>query len=311
MFKQEFTFEGSKKIPYTLHGMLWLPEDREVERIVQICHGMTEHIGRYEAFAREMTKQGIGVAGFDLRGHGKNAGDAACASFGEGGWQCAIEDMHIFYELIKEKYPSAKQYMFGFSLGSFLLREYLMQYDHSQVDGAIIMGTGHQPAPLLNIIIGVLKGEIKKAGWDQTTPLVQNLSFGTYNKKFKPNRTNSDWLCKDEAELDAYISDELCRKDISAGLFSDLLGSMVRAGDKKAFEKYRKDLPVLLLSGKEDSVGDFGKGVQTLYKLLQKNGMKDVSLQLYDQARHDVLHEEASGVAEQARTYITQWILKH
>ncbi len=309
--KQEFTFEGSKKIPYTLHGMIWLPEDREVKCMVQICHGMTEHIGRYEAFAKAMTEQGIGVAGFDLRGHGKNAGDSTCASFGEGGWQCAIEDMHIFSEMIKTKYPNAKQYMLGFSLGSFLLREYLMQYDHSRVDGAIIMGTGHQPAPVLNMIMAVLKGEIKKAGWDRTTPLVQNLSFGTYNKKFKPNRTNSDWLCADETELDAYIADSLCRKDISSGLFSDLLGSMVRAGDKKAFEKYRKDLPMLFISGKEDAVGDFGKGVQTLCKLMQKRGMKDVSLQMYEKARHDVLHEEVSGVAEQVRTYMIQWILKH
>ena len=309
--KQEFTFEGSKKIPYTLHGMIWLPEDREVKCMVQICHGMTEHIGRYEAFAKAMTDHGIAVAGFDLRGHGKNAGDAACASFGEGGWQCAIEDMHLFSEMMKEKYPNAKQYMLGFSLGSFLLREYLMQYDHSHVDGVVIMGTGHQPAPLLNMLLAVLKGEIKKVGWDQTTPLVQNLSFGTYNKKFKPNRTHSDWLCADEAELDAYNADAFCRKDISAGLFSDLLGSMVRAGDKKAFEKYRKDLPVLFISGKEDAVGDFGKGVQTLYKLMKKQGMKDVSLQMYEKARHDVLHEEASGVTEQARDYMIQWILKH
>ena len=99
---------------------------------------------------------------------------------------------------------------------------------------------------------------------------MQNLSFGTYNKKFKPNRTNSDWLCADEAELDAYIADDLCRKDISSGLFMDLLSSMKRTGENKAFANYRKDMPVLLISGKEDPVGDFGKGVKKVYKKLIK-----------------------------------------
>ena len=158
--------------------------------------------------------------------------------------------------------------MLGFSLGSFLLREYLTEYEDDQIDGAMIMGTGTQPALVLGILISMIRGEIKKAGWDQTTPLVQNLSFGSYNNKFKPNRTSSDWLCADEVQLDRYIADELCRKDISAGLFADLLGAMKRTGNKNACANWRKDLPVLILSGRDDPVGNMGKGVQDFYKQL-------------------------------------------
>ena len=301
MINQELIFEGSSKMPYTLHGVIWLPDNKKVKKILQISHGMTEHIGRYEALAELVTEDGVAVAGFDLRGHGKNEGDKTCASFGEGGWKCVVEDIHIFYKMLRAEFPETRHYMLGFSLGSFLLREYLSDYANDQVDGVIIMGTGNQPAVVLSMLLFVIRGEIKKAGWDQTTPLVQNLSFGTYNKKFKPNRTSSDWLCADEAQLDEYIADELCRKDISAGLFADLLESMKRTGNKKACANWRKDFPVLILSGSEDPVGNMGKGVLDFYKQLKANGMQQVRMELFDGARHDLLHEEKSGTAARVR----------
>ena len=308
MLKQEFTFAGANAIPYKLHAVIWLPEDKEVKSVIQVAHGMTEHIGRYEDFAAKLTEQGVAVAGFDLRGHGKNEGDKTCASFRKNGWDCALEDMNIFYELLKEKFPGVKHYMLGFSLGSFLLREYFMKYNHDDVAGAIIMGTGYQPAFILNIIISVVKGEIKKVGWDKTTDLVKNLSFGTYNKKFKPNRTNSDWLCADEKQLDAYIADELCRKDISAGLFVDLLSAMKRTGAKNACENWKKDMPVLILAGKDDPVGDMGKGVKAVYQQMVKSGMKNVQMEMFDGARHDLLHEVESGNYKKAEIFIRGWI---
>lgn len=308
MIKQELIFEGSGKMPYTLHGVIWLPESKEVNKILQISHGMTEHMGRYDTLAEVLTEEGTAVAGFDLRGHGKNDGDKTCASFGEGGWKCVLEDIHIFYELLKSRFPEAKHYMLGFSLGSFLLREYMMEYPDDYIDGAIIMGAGNQPAIVLSILISVIRGEIKKAGWDKTTPLVQKLSFETYNNQFKPNRTSSDWLCGDETQLDEYIADELCRKNISAGLFADLLGAMKRTGNKKACANWRKDLPVLVLSGNDDPVGNMGKGVRAFYKQLKDCGMQNVRMELFAGARHDLLHEEQSGTAERVRERIREEI---
>lgn len=272
--------------------------------MLQITHGMTEHMGRYERFAADLCGQGIAVAGFDLRGHGKNSGDPNVASCGEGGWEASIEDMRLFFELLDQRFPGVPHYLLGFSLGSFLLREYLTKYPNG-IAGAIIAGTGHQPVWLLSIMMGVVKGQIKKAGYDQTTDLVRKLSFGTYNQKFKPNRTTADWLCSNEAELDQYLADPLVRKDISAGLFYELLSFMKRTGKSCAYGS----MPILLISGQNDPVGDFGKGVQTIYNRMKKAGMENVTLRLFD-ARHDIFHEESSDVAQVARCCICEWLLQ-
>lgn len=301
------TFEFAGYNGTSLPAKLWLP-DGAVKAVLQITHGMTEHMGRYEAFAEFLCRKGIAVAGFDLRGHGRNPGDAEVASFCEGGWRASIEDMRLFYTLLQERFPEVPHYMLGFSLGSFLLREYLTKYpDQGALAGAIILGTGHQPGWLLSIMMGIVKGQIKKAGFDRTTDLVRQLSFGTYNQKFKPNRTAADWLCADETELDKYLADPLVRKDISAGLFWELLGSMKRTGSAVEYDGWDTGLPVLLISGQDDPVGDGGKGVQAIYNRMKKSGMENVTLKLYPGARHDLLHEEKNG-AEAARKYIADWI---
>ena len=300
-----FEFAGHDGI--SLPAVAWKPEG-EVKAVLQIAHGMTEHMGRYEALAEYLTPQGIGVAGFDLRGHGKNPGDPEVASFGEGGWAAAIEDMRLFYELLERRFTGTPHYMLGFSLGSFLLREYLTKYpDEGEIAGAIIMGIGHQPGWLLSIMMGIVKGQIKKAGFDKTTDLVRQLSFGAYNQKFKPNRTAADWLCSDETELDKYLADPLVRRDISSGLFRDLLGSMKRTGSANEYDGWDTSLPILLISGQDDPVGDAGKGVQAIYNRMKKTGMENVTLKLFPGARHDLLHEEGSG-AEEARKLIGEWM---
>ena len=300
-----FEFAGDNGI--ILPAYLWLP-DGEVKAVLQITHGMTEHMGRYEAFARYLCSMGITVAGFDLRGHGKNPGDAEVASFGEGGWAASIEDMRLFYELLEQRLTVVPHYMLGFSLGSFLLREYLTKYpDEGEVAGAIIMGTGHQPGWLLSIMMGIVNGQIKKAGFDKTTDLVRQLSFGTYNQKFKPNRTTADWLCADETELDKYLADPLVRKDISAGLFWELLGSMKRTGSAYEYDGWDTSIPILLISGQDDPVGDGGKGVQEISRRMKKSGMENVTIKLFPGARHDLLHEEKNG-ADTSRKFIAEWI---
>lgn len=301
----DFTGFGGTVLP----AVLWLPEG-EITGILQITHGMTEHMGRYEDFAEYMIQLGIAVAGFDLRGHGKNSGDPQVASFGEGGWAASIQDMRLFFALLRQRFLEIPHYMLGFSLGSFLLREYLTRYpDEAEVAGAIIMGTGHQPGWLLSIMMGIVKGQIKKAGFDRTTDLVKNLSFGTYNQKFKPNRTVADWLCADREELDKYLADPLVRKDISAGLFWELLGSMKRTGSPFEYDGWDTDLPILLLYGVDDPVGDGGKGVQRIYTQMKKAGMQNIVFQQFPGARHDLLHEEAT-CAETVRHCIADWLME-
>lgn len=304
MRTETFDFTGYQGA--VLPAALWLPDD-EPKAILQITHGMTEHIGRYEAFAEKMTAQGVAVAGYDLRGHGRNIGNADVASFGERGWEASLQDMRLFFEYLAMRFPGIPHHMLGFSLGSFLLREYLGKWPDG-VSSAIIIGTGNQPGFVLSIMMAIAKGQIKKGGFDNTTDLVRQLSFGTYNQKFKPNRTASDWLCADTAQLDGYIADPLCRKDISSGLFWQLLSAMKRTGGKDACGAWNKDMPVLLISGKDDPVGNMGKGMQSVKKQLDNAGMKHVSMHLLPGARHIVLNEEACGAAGKAYSIITDWI---
>lgn len=306
MKKVQFDFIAAENTK--LNACLWQP-DGAAKAVLQIAHGMTEHIGRYELLAQELAEKGIAVAGFDLRGHGKNEGDAQIASFGEGGWEKSLQDMQLFSEWIKERFSGVPRIWLGFSLGSFLLREYLNRCE-DELAGAVIMGTGAQPGAVLSIMSAIVKGQIPRAGFDGTTPLVKKLSFETYNQKFKPNRTPSDWLCADTDELDQYREDHLCRKDISSGLFYELLCAMKRTGTPGAYRGWRKNMPVLVLSGGADPVGGFGKGVEKVYADMQAAGMEKAKMQLFAGARHDVLHEENTGTAMQVRALLADWILK-
>lgn len=307
MKAKEIKFTGANGV--TLPGIIWYPLCSPT-MVVQITHGMTEHIGRYEQLAEYLTSYGIAVAGFDLRGHGHNPGDNQCASFGEGGWNYALHDMHLFYLELNSKFPNIPHFMLGFSLGSFLLRDYLNRY-YDKVDGAIIMGTGHQPGAVLNMLMPVVKREIKANGFNSSTQKVNKLSFETYNQKFAPNMTSVDWLCSDTTQRIKYRGDPLCRKTISAGLFWQLLDSMKRTGKLSSYRKWDKQMPVLLLSGQDDPVGDFGKGVQRVRQSMSRAGMKHIQMYLIPGARHDLLHEEKSGGSDEALDILTNWLFEN
>lgn len=307
MEKQEIQFIGANGT--MLPGIVWQPVCKPT-MIVQITHGMTEHIGRYEKLAEMLTDYGVAVAGFDLRGHGKNPGDSQCASFGVNGWNYALHDMHLFYLELKSRFPNVPHFMLGFSLGSFLLRDYLSIY-YDKVDGAIIMGTGHQPKAILNMLMPVVKREIKAHGFDNSTEKIKKLSFETYNQKFAPNMTAVDWLCSDTTERIKYRGDPLCRKTISAGLFWQLLDSMKRTGNLSSYRRWDKQMPVLLLSGEKDPVGDFGKGVQRVKQSMSKAGMKHVQMRFVPNARHDLLHEVKNGGSEEAFDILTNWLFEN
>lgn len=289
-----------------LCAMLWIPESPP-RAVLQIAHGMTEHIGRYGTLAEHLAQYGIAAAGFDLRGHGRTPGNPDCASFGEGGWEASLEDMHLFYGLLSERFPGLPHFMLGFSLGSFLVREYPCRYD-DPIAGMAVLGTGHQPSPVLSLMMRIVKSEIAKAGFDSSTPLVKKLSFDTYNGKFRPTRTDFDWLCSDENELNSYISDPLCSGSISAGLFYDLLASMKRTGSKDAYRGWRRNMPVLLLSGSDDPVGDRGGGIIRVKLAMEKAGLSSLRAELLAGARHDLLHEEACTAASQARWILSGWM---
>ena len=286
----EFAGADGKALP----AVIWKPENATA--VLQVVHGTTEHMGRYEAFASSMAAFGIVVAGFDLRGHGRHPGDPTVAAFVPGDWQASVSDVQLFREYLHQTFPGVPHFLMGFSLGSFLVRDLVNLYPVDSLAGVILMGTGHQPGWLLSVMQKIVAGQIKKVGFDQPSALVRKLSFGMYNDKFKPNRTDVDWLSSCETAVDDYLADPLVRRQTSSGLFWELLGSMKRHCSPKEYDRWDKNLPILLISGEEDPVGNAGKGVAIIHRQMKKARMNQVTMKLIPGARHALLLGGTEGV---------------
>lgn len=304
MIKKEFYFPSADG-KTNIHAVTWEPEGKP-RAVLQISHGVTEHMLRYEELAEYFTQRGIMVMGNDHLGHGLSIAEGAePLYFGpENSWDWVVEDMYTCQKKVKEQYPDIPYVILGLSLGTFLIRTFLID-NPGEVSGVILVGTGQTPASQLSLVKWVAKQEAKKAGEDHTTPLIQQLSFGTYNKRFAPNRTSFDWLCSSEEGLNDYMEDPLIGSDISAGLFREMLDGMIFTGNLNNQKKMDMDIPILLISGEEDPVGDSGKGVKRTYQSFQKAGVKDVSMKLYPGLRHDLfLENEKQDVFEE----IYKWV---
>ena len=286
MQKQEFNYLSSNGSTL-IHCVKWVPENPI--GVIQIVHGITEHIDRYEEFANYMVNQGYIVIGNDHLGHGKSIiTDKPKMFIGElGSWNYLVKDINTLYEIITEEYK-LPIYLIGFSLGSFVSRHYLIDYNPFY-QKAILVGTGIQPNIVLNILKLIVKGEVKKIGVENTSKFIRELSFGTYNKQIKDAKTDYDWLTSSEEEINKYINDPLVGKDTTGSLFYELLDGMVYTSKLSNIKKM-KELPILLLSGLDDPVGSKGNGVKKLENIYKKNNI-DVSLKLYEGKRHDLFHE--------------------
>lgn len=306
MRKGEFYFPSADG-KTLIHGVEWMP-DGQPTAVLQIAHGVTEHILRYEELAKYLTERGIAVVGNDHIGHGTSiANEAKPMYFGpEGSWDWVVEDIKTCVNLNKNQFPDKPYYILGFSLGSFVARTYLIKYPGT-VDGAIIVGTGQTPHLQIALAKFMANKEAKKVGEDNTSPVIKKLTFETYNKIFAPNKTEYDWLCASEESLDKYIKDPLRGDSMSAGLFREMLSGMDFTANYKNIQKMDKNIPILFLSGDKDPVGEQGKGVKKAYESFKKSGIKDVEMKLYSDLRHDILHEDSRS---QIFEDIYNWIEK-
>lgn len=286
----EFSF-SSCDCKNTIYVREWLPDVTPIG-VVQICHGVNEHIVRYDKFAQYLASKGFVVAGNDHLGHGKSLSTLDDLSFlGEnGGWELVVGDIRKLYERLHEQYRNLPIFIFGHSMGSFLARTYMIRY-HDGPDGVILSGTGHQSGAMLTAGLFTANREIKKHGSRYRSPTLKKLAFNGYNSHYKPIRTEFDWLSRDSAVVDAYISDPLCGADTTAGLFRDMLTGIKYITNVKNIERVNKDLPVYLMSGDDDPVGGYGKGVLRTYKDYLKSGLSDVTLKLYHSGHHEMLNE--------------------
>ena len=302
----EFTFlstDGKTQ----LHGMRWEPEGGSVRAVLQICHGVAEHIARYDAFARYLNGLGIAVVGHDHLGHGLSLPEGGTpVYFGKSNtWNTVVDDIYVLHQRIRLWYPDVPLCIMGHSMGSFLTRTYLIRYPGT-VKAAIIMGTGWQPKAVIAGGMAVAKAVGAVVGENGTSDLVTNLAFGAYNKLFAPNRTSCDWLSADEGNVDAYMADPLCGADATVGLFRQML-SGIRFNQKLSnLRQMDPRIPVLFVAGEKDPVGDCGNGVRRTYQEFRRAGVQDCTLKLYPGLRHEILNEKAQQ--QQIFEDIGQWL---
>ena len=302
----EFTFlstDGKTQ----LHGMRWEPEGGSVRAVLQICHGVAEHIARYDAFARYLNGLGIAVVGHDHLGHGLSLPEGGTpVYFGAGNtWNTVVDDIYVLHQRIRLWYPDVPLCIMGHSMGSFLTRTYLIRYPGT-VKAAVIMGTGWQPKAVIAGGMAVAKAVGAVVGENGTSDLVTNLAFGAYNKLFAPNRTSCDWLSADEGNVDAYMADPLCGADATVGLFRQML-SGIRFNQKLSnLRQMDPRIPVLFVAGEKDPVGDCGNGVRRTYQEFPRAGVQDCTLKLYPGLRHEILNEKAQQ--QQIFEDIGQWL---
>lgn len=270
---------------------VWEP-DEEPKAIVQICHGLAEHIQAYDEFGTFLAERGVLAIGSDHRGHGQNIrSEDKSGYFGSGsGWNNVLSDIKELTSTFKDKYPNTPIFLFGHSMGSFLARNYI-QSDHTDLKGAIICGTGGFPRPIGSIGINIAKTVAKLYGPTHKSKLLDNMSFGSYNKSFKPNRTSFDWLSRDDSKVDSYINDPLRGYIASSQLFIDILTALKDIDSIPSLIGTDKDFPISIISGDKDPVGDMGKYIPKLYSDYINNGFTRVSYKLYKDCRHELINE--------------------
>lgn len=278
--------QGAGKI----HACRWTPEG-EVRAVLQIVHGIAEYIERYDDFARFLNDRGILVVAEDHMGHGQSVNGDGIQGYFHGGWFTAVADSYRLLEDTRKEFPEIPYILFGHSMGSFMARTILCKYPDSGISAAIVCGTGWQPAALLPAAIQMVDAVCKKSGETEPNEKLQNLVFGTYNKRVEHPRTEFDWLTRDKAQVDAYIACPKCGFTASAGLLREMMKGIRYIEEPKNLAAMRKDLPVFFIAGGDDPVGSYGKGVRKSADAFRKAGLTDVSLRIYPLGRHEILNE--------------------
>ncbi|MBQ1241554.1 MAG: alpha/beta hydrolase [Lachnospiraceae bacterium] len=290
MREREFYLPSSDGM-HQLRCMEWIP-DGTIKAVLQITHGMVEHIERYREFCVWMAERGIVVIGHDHLGHGKTVSNREeFGYFGsKEGMTHVVKDIRRVTVYSKKKYPDQKLILLGHSMGSFLARKYLSVYKDGP-DGFILMGTGAPPEALVSAG-SLLAGSMRKLkGEMYRSPLLYKLSLGNYNAKFKPVKTPYDWLTRDESLSKDFGEDESCQFIFTTAAYQDFFRLILNVAKEEMAGHARTDAPILIISGDNDPVGDNGKGVRKVYERLHKAGVDHLEMVLYEGARHEILHE--------------------
>lgn len=290
-----------------LHIAMWKPEGA-VRGILQISHGMVEYIDRYDRFARFLAEKGFVVIGNDHLGHGETAAEKNYGYFAPGdGSYYVVRDLHRVTRYIRKQYPDVPLFLLGHSMGSFMARRYAMTYG-KELDGFIVMGTGSKPAWLLKVGKVLLRVLIAIKGERAHSWLMEKLCFALYNRRINPVRTPSDWLSRDEEQVDAYRSHKYCQFTFTLNGYRTLFEVISFIQEPENIRRLPHALPMLFVAGEEDPVGNYGAGVRQVAGKYRRAGVADVTCKLYPEARHEILNELEY---ETVHKDIEQWLEQH
>ena len=289
-----------------IHGCRWEPVGNP-RAVLQIVHGMAEHVQRYDDFAAFMAAQGFLVVAEDHMGHGLSVGDEGIPGYFEGGWFRAVADCLRLLSYTKQEQPDIPYILLGHDLGSLLVRTMLMKYPKTDIGAAILSGTAWVHRGIINTGLAAAKLVCKTRGEKTPDPALNKMMLGAYNRRVSQRRTPYDWLTRDQLCVDEYIADPLCGFAVTAGLLRDMLTGLRHIQEPEHLRKMNKSLPVLFISGSDDPVGGYGEGVTKAWKEFQKIGMMNCDLKLYPLYRHEPLNEINK---EEIYADILQWLQK-
>ena len=286
--KKDIYFESVSGI--RIHGCRWEP-DGEPKAVIQIIHGIAEHVERYDHFARYLNAQGFLVVAEDHMGHGGSVCDRVPQGCFEGGWDAAVEDCYHLMCDVRAEFPDVPYILFGHSMGSFLARTILIKYPDSGITAAIICGSAWMP----DVVIqgGKLLSSLLCCGDGAKKPstMLQSVMFGGYDRRIENVRTPCDWLTRDETVVDAYIADPQCGFAPSPTLAKAMMDGLLTIQKKSNLDRMKKLLPVYFIAGGDDPVGGYGEGVRKAAEMFVRSGMKRVSVKLYPDCRHEIHNE--------------------
>lgn len=303
--KITFTFKSTDS-NIDVHAVKWVPNG-EIKAVLQICHGMTEFIERYEDFARYLNEYNILVVGHDHLGHGDTARtDDELGYFSDwAGNGKLVSDIFRLKGIIRREYPNVPYFILGQSFGSLLVREYIARFK-DDINGAIVMGTMNHSTFMVNIAILMTKVIALFRGKKYRSGLINMFGVGGFNRKFIDEGRNS-WLTRDKEIVKWYNKEPLCNFVFTLSAYQDLFEGVKEVNNPENILNINKNLPILLMSGDNDPVGDFGCGVKRLYKTLKGVGL-NVRLKLYKDCRHELLNELNK---QEVYNDILRWLFKY
>lgn len=273
---------------HQLKGKLYIPEGK-AKGFFHVVHGMTEYIERYDGFMREMAEEGYITFGYDHLGHGMTADPSELGFIAhKNGWEMLVDDVFVFGNCIRKAMGENLPFiLMGHSMGSFIVRLCAVKYNH--YDKLIVMGTGGpNPAARAGVAFTTISKRVR--GERAVSEPVYRLAFGSYNKRFEDENDPYAWLSVDKENRDHYREDRLCTFRFTVSAMQDLIRLNKNCNEKAWFSSLDKTKPVLLTSGSEDPVGDYGAGVRKVYDLLKAQGV-NVTLKLYEGYRHEILND--------------------